>query len=458
MGRKNKKKQQKSTPFVSICTPTFNRRPFIPYMIKCFEHQKYPKNRMEWIIIDDGTDKIEDLVKDIPQVKYFKYDEKMPLGKKRNIMHEKSKGDIIVYMDDDDYYPPDRVSHAVEMLTKNKKALCAGSSEIYIYFKHIESMYQFGPYGPNHATAGTFAFKRELLKDHAYEDHAALAEEKAFLKNYTVPFVQLNPLKTILVFSHTQNTFDKKELLKNPHPDYVKKSNKTVDMFVKETDMKDFYMNQIDGLLKDYAPGDPKMKPDVLKQIKEISARREKMAQDRMKNAPSNIVVSDSQGNQKNLSLQEVSDLLKNQQKTISELVEKLKQNSLPQVNVSDSNGTQKLLNGQEIGSLLKQQHERIQNFNAERQHMQNTLQEAQQSISQLEFKLYEKERRIEELENKLKDVDNKKEQLLKIEEIDLSSSDDNENVENNNKIKDDLENSDENVFLNVKEKTISAK
>ena len=32
---------------------------------------------------------------------------KMTLGKKRNLMHEKSKGDIIVYMDDDDYYPPD---------------------------------------------------------------------------------------------------------------------------------------------------------------------------------------------------------------------------------------------------------------------------------------------------------------------------------------------------------------
>ena len=60
---------------------------------------------MEWIIIDDGTDKIKDLVQDIPNVKYFAYDEKMPLGKKRNLMHEKSEGDIIVYMDDDDYYP-----------------------------------------------------------------------------------------------------------------------------------------------------------------------------------------------------------------------------------------------------------------------------------------------------------------------------------------------------------------
>ena len=58
-------------PFVSICTPTFNRRPFIAAMIKCFEQQDYPKDRMEWIIIDDGTDKIGDLVKHIPQVKYF---------------------------------------------------------------------------------------------------------------------------------------------------------------------------------------------------------------------------------------------------------------------------------------------------------------------------------------------------------------------------------------------------
>ena len=38
---------------------------------------------MEWIIIDDGTDSIEDLVKDIPEVKYFRYEEKMTLGKKR---------------------------------------------------------------------------------------------------------------------------------------------------------------------------------------------------------------------------------------------------------------------------------------------------------------------------------------------------------------------------------------
>jgi glycosyltransferase involved in cell wall biosynthesis len=119
MGNKNKKKLPKK-PFVSICTPTFNRRPFIPFAIKCFEHQNYPRDKMEWIIVDDGTDKIEDLVAHLPYVKYFRYDEKMTLGKKRNLINSKATGDIIVYMDDDDYYPPDRVKHAVEKLKDSK--------------------------------------------------------------------------------------------------------------------------------------------------------------------------------------------------------------------------------------------------------------------------------------------------------------------------------------------------
>ena len=272
---KNKKNGNKTEvlPFVSICTPTFNRRPFYPVIIKCFENQTYPKDRIEWIIIDDGTDKIEDLVKDIPQVKYFKYDTKMNLGKKRNLMHEKAKGDIIVYMDDDDYYPPDRVSHSVEMLQKNPQALCAGSSEMFIYFKHIHKMYKFGPYGPNHSTAATFAFRKELLKQTRYNDNEALAEEKAFLKGYTIPFVQLDPMKSILVFSHVHNSFDKKTLLENPNP-YVTVSEKTVNDFVKESDVKEFFMNSIDSALDSYEPGRPEHKPEVLQQIEELKQKR----------------------------------------------------------------------------------------------------------------------------------------------------------------------------------------
>lgn len=292
---------KKYYPLVSICTPTFNRRPFIPTMFECFRNQTYPKDRIEWIIVDDGTDRIRDLVESsgISQIKYFEMPKKVSLGEKRNYMHSKATGTIIVYMDDDDYYPPERVSHAVEKLMENKNALCAGSSEIYIYFKHIHKMIQFGPYGPNHATAGTFAFRAELLKQTRYQDHAAVAEEREFLKGYTVPFVQLDPMKTILCFSHEQNTFDKRKLLENPHPDFVRESQKKVTDFIcleKEAAIKKFFMEEIDPLLEKYEPGNPRMKPDVIKQIAEIERDREKMMQEEMAKNGQGVIMMNQTG------------------------------------------------------------------------------------------------------------------------------------------------------------------
>jgi glycosyltransferase involved in cell wall biosynthesis len=275
-------KKKKIQPEVSICTPTFNRRPFYDMIIKCFLSQTYPREKMEWIIIDDGTDKIEDLVKNIPQVKYFKYDTKMSLGKKRNIMHEKASGQFIIYMDDDDFYPPERVSHAVETLKKNPSYMIAGSSEMYIYFKHINKMYKFGPYGPNHSTAATFAFRRELLKQTSFEDNAALAEEKHFLKNYSIPLIQLDPVKTILVFSHIHNTFDKKELLNQPENQYMKMSNRTIDEFISDKSIQDFFMKDIDNILSAYDFGKVENKPEVLNQIKEITDKKNQMIQQQL--------------------------------------------------------------------------------------------------------------------------------------------------------------------------------
>lgn len=265
-------------PKVSLCTPTFNRRPFYPFLIKCIEQQNYPKDKIEWIIIDDGTDKIEDLVSHLPYVKYFKYDDKMTLGKKRNLMHEKSKGDIIVYIDDDDYYPPERISHAVKTLQDNPKILIAGSSVLYIYFKHISQMYKFGPYGPTHSTAATFAFRKELLLQTKYDERASLAEERNFLKEYTIPLVQLDPLKTILVFSHIQNTFDKKKLLVDAPNQVVQPSNVKIEDIMKGQDENyNFYVKDIDEILKNYDAGDVKNKPDVLKHISKINDERHQM-------------------------------------------------------------------------------------------------------------------------------------------------------------------------------------
>ena len=324
MGKKQKykkgqlKRQPKNIkPFVSLCTPTFNRRPFIDAMIQCYMHQDYPRDKMEWIILDDGTDPIGDLVKDVPGVKYIRHETKLTIGKKRNMIHEASTGEILVYIDDDDYYPPTRVSHAVDMLTRSKRALCAGSSELHIWFNDTQEMIQFGPYSANHATAGTFAFKRELLKQTSYDETACLAEEKHFLKNYTIPFVQLNPKHTILVFSHDHNTFDKRTLLRKKDGKYVRDSHYTVDDFIKDASMKSFYMDNLRGTIKNYEPGKPKYKPDVLEQTKNLQEHRDNRKREQLKNSP--ITITDQSGTTRTLNNIEIRDMLRNYQAKIIE-------------------------------------------------------------------------------------------------------------------------------------------
>lgn len=319
----------KEQPFVSICTPTFNRRPFINMMFQCFKNQTYPKDRMEWIIVDDGDDKIEDLIQKsgISQIKYFPIKKKMKLGEKRNFMHSKTKGDFLVYMDDDDYYPPERVQHAIEVLEKNPGAMCAGSSELYLYFKHIDQMYQSGPFGPTHSTAATFAFRRALLNYTQYDDNAALAEERSFLKEYTIPFVQLDPMKSILVFSHDHNSFDKKKMLDMGENDKFKKSDKKVRDFIKtkkEENIYQFFMTDIDKNLEKYAPGCPINKPDVLKQMDEINEERKKMNLANQQGAAIMIDIP-GQGKRK-LSPQEIIGTLTQQQNQIKFLIQRVKE------------------------------------------------------------------------------------------------------------------------------------
>jgi len=372
MGKKNNKnKKQKKIikhdglPFVSVCTPTFNRRPFIQMMIHCFDSQTYPKDKMEWIIVDDGDDKIEDLVKDHPQVKYFKYDEKMKLGKKRNVMHEKSCGEIIVYMDDDDYYPPCRVSHSVEKLLSDSNALCAGSSEIFVYFNHIEQMYKFGPYNSNHATAGTFAFKRKLLETSKYDNDACLAEEKKFLKNYTVPFVQLDSLKTILVFSHIHNTFDKKTIIPEVDNKVANKSSITIDTFIKDKEIIHFFKT-IDSLLEYYPIGGPECKPDVSAQYNQIM--KERKLNDKS-------LIMNQNGKERVLSNQDILKIIndyKEKVKKYEEEIKKLKENS-PKF-IMNQNGNKVVLSNQDILNIISQYKNKTQELENENIMLRNKI------------------------------------------------------------------------------------
>ena len=241
-------RMSQSKPFVSVLTPTYNRRRFIPALIECYKSQTYPKDRMEWVIYDDGQDCVKDLfekaAKEIPNVRYFRSEEKKLIGAKRNFLNAEAKGEIFVAMDDDDFYSPERVAHVVAMMQRKPKIELAGSSELYMYFTDCGKILRMGPYAPTHCTNGTLALRASYAKKHKYDENVTHAEEKSFLDDYKNPMIQLDPFKVMLVMSHSENTFNKKIFLQqaedgsNP---MVKSTQMKIRDFIKDSKLRAFY-------------------------------------------------------------------------------------------------------------------------------------------------------------------------------------------------------------------------
>jgi glycosyltransferase involved in cell wall biosynthesis len=240
-------KQKTTRPFVSVLTPTHNRRRFLPSLIECYKAQTYPLSSMEWIVFDDGTDCVKDIfeeaAKTIPNLRYIRHEpipDKLLIGAKRNRLNAEAKGEILVAMDDDDYYSPERVSHVVTKFAQNPITNLAGSTEIYMYYTDIQTIYKLGPYDRNHATNGTMAWRLSYAKTHTYDETVTHAEERSFLENYKHPMIQLDPFKVMLVMSHSENTFDKKKLRDEPSP-FIQKTGMKLNQFIKSASLRNFF-------------------------------------------------------------------------------------------------------------------------------------------------------------------------------------------------------------------------
>jgi glycosyltransferase involved in cell wall biosynthesis len=229
--------------FVSVLTPTYNRRKFLPSLIECYKAQDYPLSSMEWIILDDGEDCVKDLFEQtgIPNIRYIRLEEKLLIGAKRNILNREAKGSILVAMDDDDYYSNKRVSHAVKMLT-NSPLQVAGSSEMYVYYTDVKHIYKVGPFAKDHATNGTMAWKKSYSDTHLYDERVAFAEERSFLVNYSTKLIQLDPFQVMLVMSHSDNTFNKKQMRDKRNP-FVKLTTLNIDQFISSPTLREFYVS-----------------------------------------------------------------------------------------------------------------------------------------------------------------------------------------------------------------------
>lgn len=220
---------------VSVLTPTYNRTQFIRRSIACYKEQFFPLEQMEWIILDDGDESAEALFTEatfdgIPNIRYYREYSKMTVAAKRNKLNHLATGSIIVAWDDDDYYPPERITLIVETFNKAPKEIqLVGSSLMYMYMPD-KSVWSIGPFHPNHASNATLAYRKSYLKNHEYDNNATKTEEPHFLNNYKEPMIQMDPLKSILVMTHNSNTVSK-DIAKNAA---AKKTALQIQDFIKD--------------------------------------------------------------------------------------------------------------------------------------------------------------------------------------------------------------------------------
>ena len=148
-------------PLVSCIMPTYNRRAFIPHAIQYFLRQEYQNK--ELIIIDDGTDKISDLVPDSPSIRYFFLDSKITLGAKLNLACQYALGTIICHWDDDDWYAERRLTYQVNSLQNGQTDLC-GINNLLYYDLEAKTAWQY-TYPKNQRTwllGSSLCYKKEL--------------------------------------------------------------------------------------------------------------------------------------------------------------------------------------------------------------------------------------------------------------------------------------------------------
>jgi glycosyltransferase involved in cell wall biosynthesis len=212
---------------VSLLTITQrSRNKCLKNLLDFILHQTY-NGIIEWIIVEgsktekDAEENKEFIINEIIineiinkthfPIKYIGYKEGSKLSDLRNRGNDSCKGDIIVCMDDDDYYPPKRVETAVAKLNKSTKQI-AGCSYAYMYHYHLDKLYKFKSFGRNHSTNNCFAYKKEYLLTHRHDAGLDLGEETSFTNGFTEPMIQLDSEDCIVISSHRSNTFNKTPL------------------------------------------------------------------------------------------------------------------------------------------------------------------------------------------------------------------------------------------------------
>ena len=201
-------------PDVSILTITRDRRVFMPLAKYSYMIQSYPEDKLEWVIVDDGDDPIEDTLIGVPNVKYVKCAPGMTISQKRNLAVENAMYDIMVNLDDDDVYPNNSVLQRVAMLLKEPVVQCGFCTTIPCY--DITKFSSFMNVPPmtlpmsERVSEATLVFTRKFWEEGGFDEKIHIGEGNAFIHGREQMCREISPQDVIVSLIHPKNTSSRK--------------------------------------------------------------------------------------------------------------------------------------------------------------------------------------------------------------------------------------------------------
>ena len=204
---------------ISVVTLVYNRKKFFDLACHSMMITDYPKDKIEWIVVDDSDDPAEQNSDRIVAVGnaaapmkfvYVPLKYKTPVSEKRNLGVVAATNPIILFVDDDDHYPETSFRRRVAWLTLHPwKPRCVAATTIACYdlLKGISAV-NVPPMDipfSQRVSEATLTFYRDFWEEKGFPKRILVGEGEGFLQGREAACLEIPPQQIIVAFSHGKN-------------------------------------------------------------------------------------------------------------------------------------------------------------------------------------------------------------------------------------------------------------
>jgi hypothetical protein len=208
----------KDCPAISIVTPTYHRQKLFDIALHNLLLTDYPRDKIEWVIVEDGTDpalsareKIISFQLQVPElsIRYIPLDNcHTTIGEKRNIGVEHTSHEIVLFMDDDDHYPQTSFRRRVAWLLCNDKKKIASCTTLPLYdLVSGVSAVNVPPYHlplSQRISEATLTFHKSAWRERPFPA-VSLSEGEGWIEGREHEVTEMQPQQLVVALTHGQN-------------------------------------------------------------------------------------------------------------------------------------------------------------------------------------------------------------------------------------------------------------